>query len=407
MIFERILFNVLAFILFAFVFLKMVKKNNFNYITLIVIQAIGIAMSFFELLAGKLEWTSLKLLAYIMSIILPLVILYLDKKNINLTEIVYTNIAKVLLLFNNNQSARKLLIKLTSIHPNSYIGHKMLAQIYENEGGMRKAVDEYVKAIDINKKDFESYYKIAELLNNLTRKQEAITLLENVLKFQPDLVKASSLLGELLLEEEKYKEAANVYINALKYDPGNYDLYYNLGISYTHLNDFKNAKNSYERAAQINHLKAKSSYNLGKISLIYNDIEHAEKYFTEAIYGEEVEAMSYYELAKISMMKKDKEKAVLFLEKAIELDDIYANKSERDLIFMPIRAYIRKNTAKQGTNTGGKKLNKIEQKANEHLNKTTMVVERLNDKERLNYKPSINYNKEIIYKEKEDFERES
>ncbi len=28
----------------------------------------------------------------------------------------------------------------------------MLAEIYEDEGGMRKAIDEYVQAIDIHKK---------------------------------------------------------------------------------------------------------------------------------------------------------------------------------------------------------------------------------------------------------------
>ena len=40
------------------------------------------------------------------------------------------------------------------------MAHKMLAEIYEKEGGMRKAIDEYVIAVDLNKKDYDSYYKI-------------------------------------------------------------------------------------------------------------------------------------------------------------------------------------------------------------------------------------------------------
>ena len=49
----------------------------------------------------------------------------------------------------------------------------MLAEIYEKEGGMRKAIDEYVQAIDLDKQDYDSYYKVAELLNGLDKKDEA------------------------------------------------------------------------------------------------------------------------------------------------------------------------------------------------------------------------------------------
>ena len=37
-------------------------------------------------------------------------------------------------------------------YPETYKGHILLAKIYEKEGGTRKAIDEYVKAVDSNKK---------------------------------------------------------------------------------------------------------------------------------------------------------------------------------------------------------------------------------------------------------------
>lgn len=37
---------------------------------------------------------------------------------------------------------------------------------------MRKAIDEYVQAVDLNKQDYDSYYKVAELLNNLDKKKK-------------------------------------------------------------------------------------------------------------------------------------------------------------------------------------------------------------------------------------------
>ena len=104
----------------------------------------------------------------------------------------------------------------------------MLAEIYELEGGMRKAIDEYVQAIDINKQDYDSYYKIAYLLTQLDKKDEASQMLNSLLQKKPEYIKATELLGEILIEKEMYKEAVNIYQNALRFNPGSYDINYNL-----------------------------------------------------------------------------------------------------------------------------------------------------------------------------------
>ena len=377
MLIERMLFNVVAFMLFILVFFKMVRKNDTNIISILIIQAIGIAISFIELMLGNKEWSVFKVLSYIISIFLPIFYVYLDSKKINMIERIYIFFIKVLLMTNQWNEAKKKLIYITKKYPESYIAHKWLAEIYEKEGKIRKAIEEYVKAIDIEKKDYDSYYKISELLNGLDKKDEAINMLESLIKIKPDYTKAADLLGNLLIEKDRFKEAISVYTDALKYNPDNYELYYGLGIAYTRINDFQNAKIAYEKAANINHLKYKVSYTLGQIFLIYNDINNAEKYFMEALYGEEVEAAAYYELAKIHMIKKNKEKALVFLEKAIEIDETYLKKLDQDLIFIPIRAYIKKVEQKEVKEI--KKLTPIEIKLKEHLEHTFNVVERLSD----------------------------
>ena len=67
----------------------------------------------------------------------------------------------------------------------NYTGHKMLAEIYEKEGGIRKAIDEYVHILDIRKNDYNTYYKISMLLNDLGKKEEAIEMLQTILKTRP------------------------------------------------------------------------------------------------------------------------------------------------------------------------------------------------------------------------------
>lgn len=92
------------------------------------------------------------------------------------------------------KKAKIILIDLVSKYKNSYLGHKLLAKIYEQEGGMRKAIDEYVQVLDIKKNDTDSYYKISVLLKDLGKNDEAIEMLRNLLKTKPDMYEASKLL---------------------------------------------------------------------------------------------------------------------------------------------------------------------------------------------------------------------
>lgn len=341
MILEQLIFTVLAFGLFVYIFFKMMRKNDTNYISILVIQAIGIALNFISVSIKKELGTFWIILKYIFAIIIPIAVIAIEKREIPLIQVLNVAKAKIYLKLGNNKKAKEQLINLVTKYPENYIGHKMLAEIYELEGGMRKAIDEYVQAIDVNKKDYDSYYKIAELLNNLDKSDEASEMLFNLLSKKPDYYKATELLGDILLTKEMYKEAVNVYQNALKYNPLSFDLNYNLGIAYTMLNDFQNAKICYERAADINSLVFNAKYSLAEIALIYKELDEAEKYFMEALEEDQLAADSYFELSKISMIKGDSEKAIQFANIAIDIDaSKVVPKIKKDPIFIPVIAKI-------------------------------------------------------------------
>ena len=255
----------------------------------------------------------------------------------------------------------------------------MLAEIYEKEGGMRKAIDEYVIAVDLNKKDYDSYYKISYLLNELDKPDDAVVMLNNLLSKKPEYINASMLLGDILSSQERYKEALNVYTNALKYSPNNYDLYYNMGMVYTMLNDFQNAKLCYEKAATINTLLYHAYYSLGQINLIEMDLDEAENYFTKCLEDKEQEPDSYYKLGKIYMLRGDHDNAVKFVNLAIELDNNFIKIANQEPVFIPIKSKFQipiiddEDIKKRGTSYTKKEI-----KAREHLDKTYNVVGKLN-----------------------------
>jgi len=130
----------------------------------------------------------------LMCIIVPIAVFALEAKNINVSEILRISTAQIYLWIGNDKKAKKTLIDLVSKYKYSYIGHRMLAYIYEKEGGMRKAIDEYVQVLDIKKNDYNSYYKISVLLNDLGKQEEAIQMLTTLLKNRPQIYEASKML---------------------------------------------------------------------------------------------------------------------------------------------------------------------------------------------------------------------
>lgn len=271
------------------------------------------------------------------------------------------------------------MLKLIDKYNESHSAHKMLAEVYEKEGGMRKAIDEYVITVDLNKKDYDSYYRISFLLNELDKPDDAIVMLNNLLEKKPEYINATMLLGDILSTQERYKEALNVYTAGLKYSPNNYDLYYNMGIVYTMLNDFPNAKLCYEKAATINSLMYNACYNLGQINLIEMDLDEAEKFFTKCLESKQHEPEAYYKLGKIYMLRGDYDNAVKFVNLAIELDNNLIKLANQEPIFIPVKSkfqipLIDEEDIKQREST----LTKKEKKVKEHLDNTSIVTEKLN-----------------------------
>lgn len=418
--FEKVLFNLLAFSLFIIIFFKIIRKNDSNYVISLVIEAIGIAISFIQIklkVNENIFWGAIR---YIFAIVIPLVIILIEANGINFSELLSIILAKLCVIIGKTKLSKAILVKLVTKYPESYMGHKLLAEYYEKEGGMRRAIDEYVTAIDINKKDYKSYFKIADLLRDLGQKDQAIEMLETLIKTKPDCYEASCLLGELLCEQERFKEAANIYHEALVYRPDDFDLYYNLGIVYTRLSDFQMAKDMYEKAAEINHIMNGVNYSLGLIAFIQRDYNNAEKYFEKSLY-DELEAMSYYQLAKIYVYKGYgyKDKAINFLNKAIELEPKLLKMAENEKSFQSIRQYITVSVKmdekeenvevnEEVHNTKSTAILKEQEKfAIKYLEESARLFEEMSEntsKQKIEEKLNYIFNKEKRKKEKEEIE---
>lgn len=201
---EKILFSLISLLLFLYIFaFKMIKKNDTTYLAILVAQAIGILMNFIKIIFNIFIGAISKVIIYFLCLVLPLVVLILENKGINFSELIYISISKILLLSGRRKRAKEILMNLVSKYDKSYIGHKMLAEIYEKEGGMRKAIDEYVKVLDIKGNDYKSYFKISKLLKDLKKDKEAIEMLTILVKKKPELYEASKMLRKFANRKQK------------------------------------------------------------------------------------------------------------------------------------------------------------------------------------------------------------
>lgn len=201
---QQIIFTVIAFVLFVYVLLlKMIKKNDTTYLIILGIQAIGILLNLLRISVNILNGTIYTIVLYVLCIIIPILVFLLELKGINVSELLMITMAQIYSWFGTTKRAKKVLIELVTKYKDSYLGHKMLAHIYEKEGGRRKAIEEYVQVLDIMKNDYKSYYKISVLLNELEKKDEAIEMLTTLLKNKPEIYDASKMLRTNIFRKKR------------------------------------------------------------------------------------------------------------------------------------------------------------------------------------------------------------
>ena len=131
---EKIIFNLLAFAIFIIVFGRFIKKNDTSYVYILGLEFIGIVINFIELLVNIHLNLFFRILIYILSIIIPGIILLIEyKKKIDFPEMFNILLAKIALNSGNTDKAKEYLFKLINKYPESYMGHKTLAEVYEKE----------------------------------------------------------------------------------------------------------------------------------------------------------------------------------------------------------------------------------------------------------------------------------
>ncbi len=98
--------------------------------------------------------------------------------------------------------------------------------------------------------------RVAQNLDALGDREEAIRRLRNIVAVTPDDLDAVSVLGDLLRYDEKYLESAEAYTAALEItggtSPADWRFYYVRGIAYERAKEWPKAEVDFQRALELN-----------------------------------------------------------------------------------------------------------------------------------------------------------
>lgn len=337
---ELIIFGIISLILFTYIAKRSLEIRSYVSNIILILNIVGIIiMPLIYVKTNKIDMVS-RIISLILGIILPIVIIiieYLTKVSYDEKIILY--IAEFYEFTKNRKKAKDIIVKYLEKYDDSYLLHKKLATIYEKEGGTRKAIDEYVEAVSIKGTDYESYFRVIELLEYLDKKDEAITLIERLLKVYKRYPKAYIMYANLILEKGNLKEVAKIYEEGLSYNKESKEIMYNLASIYVRLNEYSLAKKNLESIFKLDKKSHIVCLNLAQIAMIEREYSEAKMYLDIAKKEKEIEDIVYYEIAKINVLERKEEEAISNLNKALEINQDIIRKINATEIFKEIRQH--------------------------------------------------------------------
>ena len=335
---ELIIFGIISLILFTYIAKRSLEIRSYVSNIILILNIVGIIiMPLIYVKTNKIYMVS-RIISLILGIILPIAIIiieYLTKVSYDEKIILY--IAEFYEFIKNRKKAKDIIVKYLDKYDDSYLLHKKLATIYEKEGGTRKAIDEYVEAVSIKGTDYESYFRVIELLEYLDKKDEAITLIERLLKVYKRYPKAYIMYANLILEKGNLKEVAKIYEEGLSYNKESKEIMYNLASIYVRLNEYSLAKKNLESIFKLDKKSHIVCLNLAQIAMIEREYSEAKMYLDIAKKEKEIEDIVYYEIAKINVLERKEEEAISNLNKALEINPNIIVKINATEIFKEIR----------------------------------------------------------------------
>ena len=110
MVVEQLIFTFVSFAIFVYMFFRMIKSNDTSYVVILVLEVLGIALNFVEVLFGIKLNALFIIIKYLLAMLLPIGIIILEKRNSPIFEMINITKAKSMIAIETITISNTLLL---------------------------------------------------------------------------------------------------------------------------------------------------------------------------------------------------------------------------------------------------------------------------------------------------------
>ena len=155
-------------------------------------------------------------------------------------------------------------------NPADFEAHYNLAAMFQAEGKLNRAADEYQAALRLRPEDAVANNAMGSVLLAEGQPDQAGAFLQAALKTRPDYFDAHYNLGNALAAKDDFEDASKQFLLALQARPDDADAEANLGSALAELGKFSEAKMHFEHALQVDPTNALAKENLAELQRTMN-----------------------------------------------------------------------------------------------------------------------------------------
>lgn len=137
--------------------------------------------------------------------------------------------------------------------------HVAAGKMFEAQGDLAKAIQQYRKAIAVNHRNVVAYQRLGYLLGRTGDHAEAVAVLGRAVSLDPSNAALRNNLGYELMHEKRWKDAETELRTAIRLKPGFARAHVNLAMVLSQTDRFEEAMEEFQRVLS----EADAHYNLG------------------------------------------------------------------------------------------------------------------------------------------------
>ena len=207
-----------------------------------------------------------------------------------------------------------------------YYAHASAGFIYYSYGKYKKAIEHFEKALNLNRNEFDQYYRLGMSYRSIYNYKKTVLYLEEALKRDPNHYDTNLQLGIIYgfstgfanwrKTKTDYKRSVELLENAKLINPENQGSYYYLGKTYLQMKKYYDALRETRKALDIE----KDAITLSQMGEIYyemKDYKMALEYYSKSLELDDYSFNRNYIIEALINLK-DYDKARDFIKKSID-----------------------------------------------------------------------------------------